>query len=315
MRRVALILALGVVIAACSGDGEASDTTSAGERADRSEFASGDDTVTTAGTAEEAPPDEGAIAVDLEVAQDRKVIRQAQLQVEADDTRAALDRIIALSEAAGGFVADATVHPVEGEQDQPSANITLRIPASELTEVMTAIKGSVEKVISESQGAQDVTDQFIDLEARLTNLEALEVELRALLAEVRQQPEADPDKLLRVYNEISLVRGQIEEIQGQLNYLNDVVDLATLTIGLTPTPAAVPIVEDTWEPVEVARDALRNLVAGLQGLADWGIHFALFTLPMLLLVLGVPALIGFTVYRQWKKRRPPTPQSPVPSET
>jgi len=315
MRRVALILALGVVIAACSGDGEASDTTSAGELADRSEFASGDDTVTTAGTAEEAPPDEGAIAVDLEVAQDRKVIRQAQLQVEADDTRAALDRIIALSEAAGGFVADATVHPVEGEQDQPSANITLRIPASELTEVMTAIKGSVEKVISESQGAQDVTDQFIDLEARLTNLEALEVELRALLAEVRQQPEADPDKLLRVYNEISLVRGQIEEIQGQLNYLNDVVDLATLTIGLTPTPAAVPIVEDTWEPVEVARDALRNLVAGLQGLADWGIHFALFTLPMLLLVLGVPALIGFTVYRQWKKRRPLTPQSPVPSET
>jgi Domain of unknown function (DUF4349) len=315
MRRVALILALGVVIAACSGDGEAADTTSAGELADRSEFASGDDTVTTAGATEEAPPDEGAIAVDLEVAQDRKVIRQAQLQLEADDTRAALDRIIALSEAAGGFVADATVHPVEGEQDQPSANITVRIPASELTEVMTAIKGSVEKVISESQGAQDVTDQFIDLEARLTNLETLEVELRALLAEVRQQPEADPDKLLRVYNEISLVRGQIEEIQGQLNYLDDVVDLATLTIGLTPTPAVVPIVEDTWEPVEVARDALRNLVTGLQGLADWGIHFALFTLPMLLLVLGVPALIGFTVYRQWKKRRPPTPQSPVPSET
>ncbi|HEX2405018.1 MAG TPA: DUF4349 domain-containing protein, partial [Acidimicrobiia bacterium] len=286
MRRLALILAMGLAIAACSGDEGASDTT-VGEVTDRSEFASGEDTVTTPG-AEEAPSGDGAIAVDLEVAQDRKVIRQAQLQLEADDTRAALDRIIALSEAAGGFVADATVHPVEGEQDQPSANITLRIPASELTGVMTAIKGSVEKVISESQGAQDVTDQFIDLEARLTNLEALEVELRALLAEVRQQPEADPDKLLRVYNEISLVRGQIEEIQGQLNYLDDVVDLATLTIGLTPTPAAVPIVEDTWEPVEVARDALRNLVTGLQGLADWGIHFALYTLPMLLLVLGVP---------------------------
>ena len=103
-------------------------------------------------------------AVDLEIAQDRKVIRQAQLQLEADDTRAALDRIIALGEAAGGFVADAVVHPVEGEQDQPSANITLRIPASELTAVMTAIKGSVEKVVAESQGAQDVTDHFIDLE-------------------------------------------------------------------------------------------------------------------------------------------------------
>jgi Domain of unknown function (DUF4349) len=312
MRRLALILAMGVAIAACNGGGEAADTTFAADGL----MEPGATEATPA--AEEAPAGEGgegAIAVDLEVAQDRKVIRQAQLQLEADDTRAAIDRIIALGEGAGGFVADAVVHPVEGEQDQPSANITLRIPASELTEVMTAIKGSVEKVISESQGAQDVTDQFIDLEARLTNLETLEVELRALLAEVRQQPEADPDKLLRVYNEISLVRGQIEEIQGQLNYLDDVVDLATLTIGLTPTPAVVPIVEDTWEPVEVARDALRNLVTGLQGLADWGIHFALFTLPMLLLVLGVPALIGFTGYRQWKKRRPPTPQSPVPTET
>ena len=318
MRRLALILAMGLAIAACSGREGASDTTSAGEVADRTEeFASGDDTVTAAAAAEGVPPGdgEGAIAVDLEIAQDRKVIRQAQLQLEADDTRAALDRIIALGEAAGGFVADATVHPVEGEQDQPSANITLRIPASELTQVMTAIKGSVEKVVSESQGAQDVTDQFIDLEARLTNLEALELELRALLAEVRRQPEADPDKLLRVYTEIAVARGQIEQIQGQLNYLDDVVDLATLTIGLTPTPAVVPIVEDAWEPGEVGREALRRLVGGLQAVADWGIHFAIYTLPMLLLLLGVPALIGLTVYRQWKKRRPPAPPTAVPSET
>ena len=316
MRRLALILAMGIVLAACNGGGEASDTTFAGDRlTDGAAFASGEEEATTTAGSETTAPVEGAIAVDLQVAQDRKVIRQAQLQLEADDTRAAIDRIIALAEASGGFVADATVHPVEGEDDQPAANLTLRIPAAELTEVMTSIKSSVEKVVSESQGAQDVTGEYIDLEARLTNLEALEVELRALLTEVREQPDADPDELLRVYNEVSNVRGQIEQIQGQLNYLDDVVDLATLTIGLTPTPAVVPIVEDTWEPVEVARDALRSLVVGLQGVAEWGIHFALFTLPMLLLVLGVPTLIGLVVYRQWRKRRPPASQSPVPSET
>ncbi len=314
MRRLALILATGIVIAACNG-GEGSDTTFAADRVtDGGAFASGGEAATTTAGAEAAPPDEGAIAVDLEVAQDRKVIRQAQLQLEADDTRAAIDRIIALAEAAGGFVADATVHPVEGEDDQPAANMTLRIPAAELTEVMTSIKGSVEKVVSESQGAQDVTAEYIDLEARLTNLEALEVELRALLTEVRQQPDADPDELLRVYNEVSNVRAQIEQIQGQINYLDDVVDLATLTVGLTPTPAVVPIVEDTWAPVEEARDALRSLVTGLQGLADWGIHFALYTLPMLLLLLGVPALIGLFIYRRWRRRQPPTPPAPVPSE-
>ena len=320
MRRLALILALGVVIAACSGGGEGASVTFGDTSADMDErgepaFAPGAGTETTT-AGEEGGGDGGAIGVNLEVAQDRKVIRQAQLQLEADDTRAAFDRIIALTEAAGGFVADATVHPVDGEEGQPSVTMTLRIPASELSRTMTSIKGAVEKVVSESQGAQDVTEQYIDLEARLTNLEALEVELRALLTEVRQQPEADPDKLLRVFNEISSVRGQIEQIRGQLNYLDDVVDLATLSIGLTPTPAVVPIVEDTWEPVEVARDALRSLVTGLQGVAGWAIHFALFTLPMLLLTVGIPLLIGFVVYRQWRKRRPPAaPSAPVPSES
>jgi hypothetical protein len=68
--------------------------------------------------------------------------------------------------------------------------------------------------------------------------------------------------------------------------------------------------------VEVARDALRSLVAGLQDVAAWAIHFALFTLPMLLLTLGVPLLVGWVGYRQWRKRRPPVaPSGPVPTET
>jgi hypothetical protein len=313
MRRLALILALGLVLAACSG-GEAGDVTVAEEGAGLEAFDAA--TGATSEGAEEAPAGggDGAIAVDIELAQDRMVIHNAQLQLQADDTRAALDRIIALTEAAGGFVANAVVHPVQDPEDQPTADVTLRIPSAELTSVMDGIKGSVETVVSESQNADDVTEQFIDLEARLTNLEALEVELRALLTEVRQQPEADPDKLLRVYNEIAIVRGQIEQIQGQLKHLENVVDLATLTIGLTPTPAVVPIADDTWEPVEVARDALRSLVTGMQGVADWAIHFALYTLPMLLILLGIPAAIGLFVYRQWRKRRPPAAPSAVPSE-
>ena len=60
----------------------------------------------------------------------------------------------------------------------------------------------------------------------------------------------------------------------------------------------------------MARDALRSLVTGVQGVADWAIHFALYTLPMLLILLVVPAVIGFFAYRQWRKRRP----SPAPPE-
>ena len=247
MRRLALIMALGLALAACSGADAGSDVAPA---SDGGEVAGGG-VATTFAASEQAPEEErgsGAIAVDIGLVQDRRVVRNAQLQLEADDTRAALDRIIALTEAAGGFVADATVNPVQDPEDQPSASMTLRIPSSKLTRVMDSIKDSVEKVVSESQTADDVTDQFIDLEARLTNLEALEVELRALLTEVRQQPEADPDKLLRVFNEIANVRGQIEQIQGQLRFLNDQVAESTLRVSSrernAPAPAAVAVVDN-----------------------------------------------------------------------
>ena len=100
MRRLALMLALGVALAACSVAEDAAITTAA-EGAD---FLAAEQPATTSAEAEEAAQGaagaaDGAIAVDIELARDRKVIRNAQLQLEADDTRAALDRIIALTEA------------------------------------------------------------------------------------------------------------------------------------------------------------------------------------------------------------------------
>jgi len=265
--------------------------------------------MTTVAAAAEAPE---VVDYDAETATERQVIRNASLELQADDTRTAFEEIMDLVEGTGGFVASATVEPVDSETDQPVVNMVLRVPADELPGVIDAIKDSVEVVLTESQNAEDVTAQFVDLEARLHNSQALETELVALLAEVRQQPDADPAKLLEVFNEVSRVRGEIEQMQGQLNYLNDVVAMATLSVYLAPTPAAVPIVEDTWEPVDVARDSLRNLVSGLQDIGEWGINFALYTLPLLLLTIGIPLLIAFLLYRRWKKRRPARPEPPAP---
>jgi len=307
MKRLAVLLALGLVIAACTAD---DDSGAFGETALSTIGASG--TVPASIDAEslagEAPAN---LDVRLDVVADRKVIRRASLQLHASDTRATFDEIVRLTESVGGFVANANVFPFEGEDAQPDVSMTLRIPADQLTSVMTTIKGYVDEVVAESQSAQDVTEQFVDLEARLRNLEALEVELRALLEDVRQQPNADPVKLLTVFNELSSVRGQIEQIQGQINYLSDLTAMATLDVQVSQTPIAVPIVASGWAPAEAAKDALRSLVTALQGIADWAISFALFTLPVLLLIVGIPATLGFFVYRRIKNRRgvggPPAP--------
>lgn len=300
MKRIlALILVTGLVLTACAGGDDASDVT----------FAE------AGGEAELAQPasDEGSdVRVDLDVVDDRQVIRRASLDLHASNTRETFDEIVAMVESAGGFVAHADVLPVSGEDRQPTISMTLRVPADELNATLSAIKDSADEVVAESQGAEDVTEQFIDLEARLTNLEALETELRALLTEVRMQENADPEKVLTVFNELSSVRGQIEQIQGQLNYLDDATTLATVDVHVTQTPSAVPIVDEPWSPAEAARDAVRNLVTGLENVADWAINFALYALPMLLITVGPLVLVGMFVYRRFLRK--PT-VDPTPAES
>lgn len=254
--------------------------------------------------------DEDFVEVEVALADGRQVIRRASLQLHAADTRSAFDDIATLVETAGGFVANATVYPTVNDDAQPEVTMTLRVPSDQLSATLTAIKGTADDVVSETQGADDVTEQFVDLEARLTNLQALEVELRALLTEVREQENADPAKLLTVFNEVSSVRGEIEQIQGQLNYLSDKTSLATVDVGITQTPSAAPLVDEPWSPAETTREAASSLVGGLQNIADWAINFGIYALPMLLLVVGPVVVIGLFVYRRFF-RKPPTDPTPA----
>ncbi len=248
---------------------------------------------------------EGSI-VDVEFTAGRKVIRTARLELNSTDTRQAYQEITDIVEGAGGFVARADVGRVESEDAQPVIAMTLRVPTDRLAETLTEIKSLADRVVTESQNSEDVSEQFVDLEARLTNLEALETELRALLEEVRSQPDADPEKLLRVFNELANVRGQIEQIEGQLQYLTGLTDLATVEVAVTQTPATAPIAEQPWAPAEAFRDAARSLVQALQGIADGVITFAVFVLPVLLAVAIVPAVVGWYLWRRYR-RRPATP--------
>lgn len=264
-----------------------------------------------------SPPFSEESEVDLDTsgnlisADARRVIRTARVELNAADTRAAYTEIGAIVESAGGFIARADVGRVDSEDSQPAISMTLRVPSDRLTEILTEIKAVADKVVTESQDSADVSDQFVDLEARLTNLEALETELRALLEEVRLQPDADPEKLLRVFNELASVRGQVEQIEGQLQHLSALADLATVEVSLTQTPRTAPIVETPWTPSETVRDAARQLVLASQTLANGLITFAVLWLPILLVAVVVPLGIGWVIARRLRKTsstRTPSPE-------
>jgi hypothetical protein len=236
------------------------------------------------------------------VVDNRQVIYDSSIHLQAADTRNTFDRIVLLVETSGGFLAASQVSEAP-EEEQPAITFTVRVPTDELTATLAGIRDVADRVLTESLQSQDVTDQFVDIEAQLRNLYALEEELLALLANLRDNSDADPGKLLQVFDQIRITRGEIEQLEGRKQLLTDLVSLAAISVAITPLPAAIPIVPEdpVWEPGVQAREALRSLVEDLQAIGSWAIRFVLYSLPILVLVAGPFVWFAWYLYRKVRR--------------
>ncbi len=240
----------------------------------------------------------------------RQVVFNARLSLEVDDTAATVEAIRRSVEQAGGFVAGADLHRV-GEGGLLAGSMTLRVPADRLSTTLAALKDMASEVVDEGLDSDDVTEEYADVQAQLRNLRALETELLALLADIRERSN-DATQVLTVFERIRQVRGEIEQLEGRRQVLDDLVSLATIQVELQPTPTAAPIATDEWRPGEVARDALRSTVNALRGVVDGAIWVALTLLPLLVLVLGLPLAVALGV-RRTLRRRTARPADPSPT--
>ncbi|HSL26435.1 MAG TPA: DUF4349 domain-containing protein [Acidimicrobiia bacterium] len=295
-----------LLLAACSGSGGQPDV------AGGDDLQAGGPAATTTAPSPMAPGGEtdeeaGRSPSGFPVTADRQVIYDGQMQLEAADTRGLFETLVTLVESAGGYIAATSIGEVAERDAQPTIFLTVRLPADQLTATLERIRAAADRVATESLQSQDVTDQFVDIEAQLRNLKALETELLALLAELRDNPEADPAKLLQVFDQIRITRGEIEALEGRRQLLENLVALATLQITIVPLPSAAPIVPEdpSWEPGTQARGALRDLVEALQSIGGFLIRFGLYALPILILVAGPIVLIAWLIWRRYRRRRPP----------
>ena len=242
--------------------------------------------------APEAAPGEAVITLAVYPDATRSVIRRARLELSVADTDEAVAEITALAERLGGYVGDLSARR---HDEVLFYDLTLRVPTPRYGEAVTELREMATRVESESRSTQDVTDQIVDLAARLETLRGVEIELRALLAESRRQGR-DVASIMEIYRQLTEIRTQIEQLDARMAGLERETAFSAIQVTLTPDAAARPILDD-WRPADTAREAFARLISVLQGLADVAIFAAVFLVP-LALVVAVPLILGGRALRR-----------------
>ena len=144
-------------------------------------------------------------------AAERMIVRTGDMSLVVEDVPVAVDQITVMADGFGGYVVSSRVWK-EGER--LAGTIAIRVPAEHFDDAVRALRGLAVDVTSEHATSKDVTEEYVDLNAKLKNLEATE----AQLLNIMEKAETVED-ILDVQRELSRTRGEIEQTKARMQYL------------------------------------------------------------------------------------------------
>jgi hypothetical protein len=225
---------------------------------------------------------------------DQKIITTSRINLEVQDVRATLDSLKSTATAHGGYVGSMSVDTRSG--NRLYAVLTMRVPASAFNPVVTELK-SLGILKSETLQADDVTEEYIDLNARRTALASQLTQYMRIMEKAENVSE-----ILEVQEQIERVQVEIDRIDGRLKYLDNRVDYATITVSLQePEPVGG---NEGFSLVGVINDGIAGLLAVSAGL----IILIISLIPLIII-----AVIAYIVYR-WYQGRKNKKQGSAPDE-
>ncbi|MGB7200944.1 MAG: DUF4349 domain-containing protein [Pyrinomonadaceae bacterium] len=235
---------------------------------------------------------------------DRKIIRNADLSLESESPEETQRRITAIAESHGGFV-------VESQQTSSDVRATtrdivsmsVRVPSQKFADTLDQIRQTSERVVFETVKGDDVTEEFIDVEARLKAKKALEQQFVEIMKRASNVEDA-----LNVQSQLGDVRSEIERIEGRKRFLENQSSLSTIKIKLQ-TPAVFSASSSGFshrlgESLATGFDFALNFVLGL-------VTLVVATLPFVVFI-GLPVFFGFRYF--WKKQSRPKSVSEIAKE-
>ena len=231
---------------------------------------------------------------------DRVVIRSGTIGLQAKDVGKAIGDVRHVAATNGGFISESNRRQ---ERDSLVADLTVTVPSANFEKAYEAL-GGIGKVVSGTSDSSDVTEEFVDLQARQRHLEATETSLIALLDKATNMEE-----ILTVRRELGTVQAQLEQVKGRARYLSSRATMSTISVSLRPLPVPQtaanpkPNPAASWSAFDVAARAWNASLRMLQAVA---------TVVISILVFGwwlLPVLLAALVWwrRGGRARRPQAP--------
>ena len=214
-----------------------------------------------------------------------------------------------MAKAMSGFVVSVNLSQTYASDGTkvPQAQVVIRVPQESLNDALVQIKKDVVEVQNENRTGTDVTDQYVDMQSRLTAKEAAADQLTKIM-----QNATRTEDVLAVYTQLQQIDSEIEVLKGQIKYTEQSAALSAISVNIIAEETIKPIIVAGWKPQGVARDAVQSLIFFWQGFVDFLIRFFLYLLPVLI-TIGIPLYLIFLLLR-WVLRKTRKPKMAMAEE-
>jgi hypothetical protein len=238
-------------------------------------------------------------SIDTNSTEDRMVIYSANLTIRVVSFKDTLKLVKQHLTSANGYIVESNSYS-NGDGESLEGMITVRIPQGTFDSFLQSVEKESTKIVDRSITGQDVTEEFVDLESRLKSKQVVEKRLLDFMEKAEKT-----EDLLKISTDLATVQGEIEQIKGRMNYLNNKIDMATVTIHVIEDKVNVPQLENnelnTWEKT---KQQFMNSVNFLLKICSALFVFIVGSLPVII-VLGV-LLFLFLIIRRIRRKKPPT---------
>ena len=218
-----LISATALLIMACAGDmkkaeapGFMSNTISNPEGKSMGGDAKGEETLDKSSVEQEK------IKAEDNLPMEKKLIKNGELGFQTNNLSETRKKIEAALKTNGGYIAKENSYDYS---NNPTDELITRVPAKDFDKFLTQVLDGVEKIDYKRVDIEDVTEQFVDLEARLKSRRQLEQKYEELMVKA-----SNMEDILKIQKEKELIREEIESAEGRLKYLSNQVGYSTLKI-------------------------------------------------------------------------------------